>query len=184
MKGQPLSKDRLAGSLTKLVGYRGTSCRVDVAEYVRRRVNGDTLPTVRDAEDSLAQLKRSIVPLMQLLESKDFELLVDLIFSTSGWRRTGPVGKAQKTIDFAIELPSTNERAFVQVKSKTTQVELDSYLKQFTEMDDYNKMFFAFHTQTGDIRCDDERVQLLGSNKLAEMIVEAGLTTWIIRKVA
>ena len=36
IKGNPLSKDRLSGALTKLAAYRGTSCDIDVAEYVVR----------------------------------------------------------------------------------------------------------------------------------------------------
>ncbi len=34
----------------------------------------------------------------RLLEPQDFELLVDLVFSTSGWRRVGVVGGTQKTL--------------------------------------------------------------------------------------
>ena len=41
---------------------------------------------------------RALVPLMHLLTWKDFELLVDLVFANSGWRRVGVVGKTQKTI--------------------------------------------------------------------------------------
>jgi hypothetical protein len=53
---------------------------------------------------------------MKLLGPRDFETLVDLVFSTSGWRRQGVVGKTQKTLDLDLILPSTGERAFVQVK--------------------------------------------------------------------
>lgn len=43
VRGEPLTKDKLAGSLTKLASYRGTSCRVDAAEYVINRINGKKL---------------------------------------------------------------------------------------------------------------------------------------------
>jgi hypothetical protein len=37
--GKELTKDRLSGALTKLAAYRGTTCRVDVSDYVIRRIN-------------------------------------------------------------------------------------------------------------------------------------------------
>ena len=69
-----------------------------------------------------------IVPLMRLLTWQDFELLVDLVFTNSGWRRVGPVGKTQKTVDIELMLPTTGERAFVQVKSSAGKRDLDEYL--------------------------------------------------------
>jgi hypothetical protein len=63
----------------------------------------------------LEDLTRSAQELMKLLWPGDFETLVDLVFSTSGWRRQGPVGKTQKMLDLDIVLPSTGERAFVQI---------------------------------------------------------------------
>ncbi len=62
----------------------------------------------------------AIVNLLRLLRPQDFEILVDLVFYTSGWRRQGVVGKTQKDIDLSLLLPSTGERACVQVKSRTT----------------------------------------------------------------
>ena len=38
--------DRLSGALTKLAAYRGTSCHVDVADYVVRRINGQKTSAV------------------------------------------------------------------------------------------------------------------------------------------
>lgn len=42
---------------------------------------------------------------MKTLTDRDFETLVDLIFSTSGWRRQSPVGKAQELLDIDLVLP-------------------------------------------------------------------------------
>ena len=55
---------------------------------------------------------------------------MDLVFTSSGWRRLGVVGKTQKTLDLSLELPSTGERAFVQVKSRTDSKELADYIEQ------------------------------------------------------
>ena len=182
IKGEPLTKDRLSGALTKLAAYRGTSCDVDVADYAVRRINGKKLPEVEVAIKALNELTAATVGLMKLLGDRDFELLVDLVFSASGWRRQGVVGKTQKTLDLDLVLPSTNERALVQVKSKTTPLELAEYISKFEGHGPYDRMFYIFHS--GKAETDDERVSVIGPDKLAVMVVDAGLTEWLIRKVS
>ena len=129
LAGETLTKDRLSGALTKLAAYRGTSCKVDVAEYAIRRINGHKTPEVEAALKAVNQMRAAVVGMIKLLVPHDFETLVDLIFSTSGWRRLGPVGKTQKTLDLDLVLPSTGDRAFVQVKSHTTRKEVAHYAK-------------------------------------------------------
>jgi hypothetical protein len=180
--GEELTKARLSGALTKLAAYRGTTCRVDVADYVVRRINGHKLPEVERAVARLEDLTGSARELMKLLEPHDFETLVDLVFSTSGWRRQGIVGKTQKTLDLDLILPSTGEHAFVQVKSKTTSAELAEYVGKLEELGPYDRMFYVFHS--GDAKTDDERVSVIGPDKLAELVVDAGLVNWLIRKVS
>src|SRR5260370_20616146 len=91
LRNDPLTKDRLSGALTKLAGYRGTSCDVDVADYVIRRVNGTRTPEVNRAVVASSAMKLAVIDLLRLLTPQDFELLVDLVFSTAGWRRLGTV---------------------------------------------------------------------------------------------
>ena len=93
VNGESLTKDRLSGALTKLAAYRGTSCGVDQADYVIRRINGQKIPEVERALAASAEMTESVLGLMRLLEPRDFELLVDLVFTSSGWRRVGVVGK-------------------------------------------------------------------------------------------
>jgi hypothetical protein len=181
LNGDLLTKDRLSGALTKLAAYRGTSCKVDVADYVIGRINGKKTPAVEQAIDASARLGSATLGLMRLLTPQDFELLVDLVFSTSGWRRVGVVGKTQKTLDLDVILPSTGERAFVQVKSTTTSAELREYLAKIGD-GPYDRMFFVFHS--GEADTDDKRVTVIGPDKLAELVMDAGLTSWLIRKVS
>jgi len=182
LKGEPLTKDRLSGALTKLAAYRGTSCDVDVADYVIRRINGQKTPEVENAVVAQEKMRESVLELMKLLGPQDFETLVDLVFSTSGWRRQGIVGKTQKTLDLDLILPSTGERAFVQVKSKTTSAELAEYVGNLDEHEHYDRMFYVFHS--GEADTDDERVNTIGPDKLAELVLDAGLVNWLIRKVS
>jgi hypothetical protein len=78
-------------------------------------------------------------------------------------------------------LPSTGERAFVQVKSRTNPDELKSYVTQLDSLGPYNRMFYVFHT--GVVATDDERVTLIGPEQLAKLVVDAGLVEWLLRKV-
>jgi hypothetical protein len=180
--GELLTKDRLSGALTKLAGYRGTTCDVDVAEYVLRRINGLKTPQVERAVVALQTMKASVLELMRLLGPRDFETLVDLVFTSSGWRRLGVVGKTQKMLDLDITLPSTGERAFVQVKSKTSSAELAEYVAQLDSNGLYDKMFYVFHS--GEAEANDDRVSIIGPDRLAELVLDAGLTSWLIRKVS
>jgi porphobilinogen deaminase len=103
-------------------------------------------------------------------------MLVDLVFTNSGWRRLGIVGKTQKTLDLDLELPSTGERAFVQVKSNTTSEELAKYVNKLEHP--YTRMFYVFHS--GEAETADRRV----TESLAKLVVDAGLVNWLIHKVS
>lgn len=180
--GEPLTKDRLSGALTKLAAYQGTSCDVkDAADYVVRRINGQKVPQVERAIVASAVMKSSALDLMRLLTPRDFETLVDLVFSTSGWRRVGIVGGTEKTRDLDLVLPSTDERAFVQVKSKTSSAELTEYVAKIVD-GPYDRMFYVYHT--GKAETKDERVTVIHPERLAEMVFDAGLVSWLIRKVS
>lgn len=181
LNGEELTKDRLSGALTKLAAYRGTSCDVDVSDYVIRRINGEKTPEVERALAASEEMKAAAIQLMKLLGPRDFELLVDLVFTTSGWRRVGVVGKAQKTLDLDLILPSTRERAFVQVKSETTTAELDEYTAKMGG-GPYDRMFYVFHS--GVAETDDPHVTVIGPEELADLVMEAGLIGWLIRKVS
>lgn len=182
ISGAPLLKSNLAGSLTKLAGYRATSCNVDVEDYVLRRINCRVAPEVERGLAALQEVTAATLGMIRLLDPKDFEILVDLVFSTSGWRRQGVVGKTQKTLDLDLMLPSTGERAFVQVKSRTSPGELADYISRLDAADEYTRMFYVYHT--GDVATNDPHVVLIGPERIAEMVVEAGLSGWVLRKVS
>ena len=102
--------------------------------------------------------------------------------STSGWRRQGVVGETHAALDLDLVLPSTGERAFVPVESKTDSAELADCVGKFEALRVFDRMFFAFHP--GDARTDDERVTAIGPDTLAETTMEAGLANWLLRKVS
>jgi hypothetical protein len=181
--GESLHMSNLAGHLTQLMGFQGTSCASRDVEYVVRRLNGQRSPEAEEAERLSRELGVAVQAMITKLTPKDFELLVDLIFSTSGWRRLGVTGGTQKTMDMELLLPTTSERAFVQVKSQTTQNEFEEeYRDVFARMDQYKRMFYAYHT--GNITCADSGITLLDSKKLSSMVLDAGLVSWLIQRVS
>lgn len=182
--GTLLTADRLSGHLLKVQMFRGTICDVAAADYLLRRLSDELSPEVAAAEEAESALMAAIIPLMRLLTWQDFELLVDLIFSSSGWRRVSQLGRTQKTIDLELVLPSTNERAFVQVKSKASRAALDDYAARLEEAEAYDRMFFVWHTGTIPEDEGPDGVILLGPQRLARMVVDAGLSSWLREKVA
>lgn len=180
--GTPLLLQDLSGRLTQMSGFRGAMCDVKESEYLIRRINDDEEPAIIDARAARAGLLEAIRSLATLLTWQDFELLVDLAFAQSGWRRTGETGGTQKTVDLMLELPSTGETAFVQVKSKTNQKQLDEYLARFGRRDEA-RMFYVYHTGPDKLEMDNHRCTLVGPQKLSEMILQAGLFDWLLKKV-
>ena len=179
--GTPLRIPELSGALTKTASYQMTICSVDSLDYLIRKINDQDLPEVAAARSARSALLRSTTDLMRLLTWRDFELLIELVFSQSGWRRISASGGTQKTIDIELVLPTTGEAAFVQVKSKTNQVQLDDYIERFAERDDA-RMFYVYHTSQTTLTCADDRVILVGPDRLAEMVMDTGLFGWLLKK--
>ena len=181
--GGKLSFEKLSGNLLKVQAFQGTICDVREFEYLKRKLNGQLLPEVEEAVKAENQMVRNIIPLMRLLTWQDFELLVDLVFSNSGWRRVGQVGKTQKTVDIELILPTTGERAFVQIKSSAGKRDLADYLERLKASVAYDRMFFVWHSgDVGEVEASD--VALIGPERLARMVFDAGLTSWLRAKVS
>ncbi len=180
--GHPLRQREMNGRLTRTAGYRGTICDVDAIDYLLAKINGEDLPVIGQAKEAKVMTLASIQALMNHLTWQDFELLVELVFAQSGWRRLGETGGTQRTVDIELELPSTGEHAFVQVKSATDQSQLNEYIARMGEIPDA-RMFYAYHTTSLPLVADDPRVTLVGPERLSELALEAGLFNWLIQKV-
>lgn len=179
--GMPLRIPELNGALTQTAAYRMTICKVDQLDYLIRKINDRDLPEVASARSAQTTLLQSITDLMRLLTWRDFELLVELVFSESGWRRVSANGGTQKTIDIELVLPTTGESAFVQVKSKTDQAQLDDYIERFAERDDA-RMFYVYHTSKTALASTNDGVVIVGPDRLAEMVMDTGLFNWLLKK--
>jgi hypothetical protein len=92
------------------------------------------------------EITLSIVPLVERLTWKDFELLVDLVFTAAGWRRIGILGKTKKHIDLDMIQPVTRERVMVQVKSKVTPTTIRSVAESGAGMEQYDRIYLVTHS--------------------------------------
>ncbi len=183
LKGNPLFLNELNGNLTKISGYQGTICKLDYGrlDYLLRRINGEELSEIIEARKNRHLILESISAIMKLLNPKDFELLVELVFAQSGWQRLGISGGTQKTTDIEMYLPSTGEYAFAQVKSETDQKQLEKY-EEAAEARDDKYMFYVYHTCKQQLKISSEKTKLIDANKLSEMILNAGLFDWLLKK--
>lgn len=173
--GDPLLASSLSGKLAMTQMYRGTICKVEDRDYLLRRINGQRTPLLAEAEATEKVLVEQILAMVRLLTPEDFELVVELIFSRSGWQRQSQTGGTQKSIDLDLRLPATGERAFVQIKSQTNQVEFDAYATEFASS---GRVFYVWHT--GTLKDPPPaNITLWGPKDIGSLVLNAGLLAWL-----
>ena len=141
---------------------------------------------VVEVEQAMNNLKVKLTFLIQNLQWKDFETLVDLIFRQAGWQRVGDTGKTQKTLDLELFAPVTSERAIVQIKAQSNLTEFLKYQDEFATMTDYDKFFYVVHTTKSDLENyqNETDTKLYLVDKVAELTISAGLVEWVIKKTS
>jgi hypothetical protein len=113
----------------------------------------------------------------------DFETLADLIFSRAGWQRISRLGGTMKDVDLILRDPTTDETAFVQVKSRAGQSVLDDYIERFDSSGAYDRMFFVCHSPRGKLSAGERReMHVWAGERLADAAVKAGLYDWLMEK--
>ena len=186
LAGRVLQLQNLDGRLTKVAGYRGTICGIEkpLLNYLVRKINAQRPVDVEKAEAEVDLLLASLQKLIKGLWWKDFELLADLIFAKSGWQRVSVLGQTEKAIDLDLEAPVTGKKAFVQVKSQATLTMLQQSIEMFESMRQFDEFYFVFHSgaQLEQYIKTDPRVQLIDVARLAQLVLNAGLTNWLINK--
>lgn len=184
--GNELRSEGLSGRLTKTAGYRQTICRLqkDVEDYLRNRLKCKLSSDLVDALNSLANLERCIQSLVRLLTPKDFELLVELIFSNSGWRKNSPTGGNQKLTDLDLYNPITNKQIWVQVKSTTNPTQFSEYVeKHFSDRTSFETMYYVYHSGTvGQNLNKDSQIAVWDIEIVCKQVVANGLVNWVLNK--
>ena len=181
--GRPLSLETISGKLLQVRGFRGTICSVDLI-YVSNKINGIMPSEVTRSIECVGALRSSLIPLIQNLTWKDFELLVDLVFSNAGWQRVSVLGKTEKNIDLDLRSPVTGERVMVQIKAASDKNEFEFYCQEFSQMKDFAAFFYVVHTPKKSLENAKApaRTRLIFADQLAELVINAGLVKWLIEK--
>lgn len=186
INGNALLSGNISGKLLKTQGFRGTICSVPEEKYALAKINGEQLKEVAEVEIAMNELKSKLTSLIQNLQWKDFETLVDLIFRQAGWQRVGDTGKTQKTLDLELFAPVTGERAIVQIKAQSDLQEFLKYQDDFATMNDYDKFFYVVHTAKNNLATyeNETDTKLYLVDKVAELTISAGLVEWVIKKTS
>ncbi len=186
INGNVLLAGNISGKLLKTQGFRGTICSVPEEKYALAKINCEQMKEVVEVEQAMFNLKTKLTFLIQNLQWKDFETLVDLIFRQAGWQRVGDTGKTQKTLDLELFAPVTGERAIVQIKAQSDLQQFLSYQVQFATMNDYDKFFYVVHTAKSNLSTyeNETETKLYLVDKVAELTVSAGLVEWVIKKTS
>jgi hypothetical protein len=185
--GACLAMARLSTRLTKVAAYRATICKVEEEDYLLRKINAEPDPLIAAASRAQAELEAIAQRLIRKLHEKDFEVLVDLIFAASGWRRISVLGETEKDIDLMVEQIATGEKAFVQVKSAATPAVLADYIERYRAYGDVQRFVLACHSPSSALarQADDQPadIALWLTDTLARKAIRAGLFDWLIERV-
>jgi hypothetical protein len=174
----------LPGPVSSTAGFKGTVCEPTASEQILRLIHDEKNPTVVGAQETRLSYQNAVLKMVQQLHWKDFELLIGLIFDQTGWRRVSSLGGAQEFTDLDVENLVSKERASVQIKSETSQLELEQYIEEFETREQYQLFVFAVHKSRGELRTDNPKVRIWTGAQLAKLVVEAGMGAWLETKLA
>jgi len=184
IQNNKLIVNQIPGTLSKLQGFRGTICRVNEVDDLRRLLNNKQSEASQAITEATNNLVAKIEYGLQSLHWKDFEILVDLVFRGAGWRRITELGESMKYADIVLECPMTRELYQVQIKSSATIADFKSYARNFSSAG-FRKFYFVVHSPDGDWSnySSPENTEILLPGELAKRIVEFGLTNWLLKKI-
>jgi hypothetical protein len=181
--GKPLATADLPGTATTTAGFQGTVCEPAGWRTILRLIQDEQHPDAAAASVARQAYKDAVGKLVAHLYAKDFEVLIDLILSRSGWARIAKLGGATEGVDVEAENATTGEIAFVQVKSVADQRVLADYIERFqARRERYARMIFAVHSPRGDLHAPgDLPVHVWDLDRIADLVVALGLGDWVAR---
>ncbi len=185
VNGNILFINQISGKLSKTLGFRGTACRKDSRDVLKRLINDQPSKEYIEVTDTKNELIKKVEEGIKNLYWKDFETLVDLLFRQSGWRRISRLGETMKYIDLELEEPITGDLFQVQIKSRASKNDFIDYAKQFAS-NEYRKLYFVVHSpdqQLVNFKHSYNNIEMLFANRLSEMVIELGLINWLLKKI-
>ena len=162
LTGEPLTVRSLSSALTRTASYQMTICAIRHADYLLRRIRDERDPLHAQATTLKVETREIGLRMIRQLDWRDFETLVDLIFARGGWQRSSVLGKSQADVDLILTQPTIGETAWVQIKSGTSQAELDDYLGRFRRDGSCDRFFFVCHSPAGALSLPVDRRAPIG----------------------
>ncbi len=183
--GRHLVLSELPGIVGATSGFQGTACTPGGWREILRILSDSEDPAVMAAAQARGAYETAVSALVARLGPKDFELLVDLLLSRTGWSRLEKLGGSTEGIDIEVENPALDEIAFVQVKSRAAQSVLDDYVGRFLDRRERcARMIFAVHSPKGKlIPPPDLPVQVWDGPRIAHLVVRLGLGDWVANRI-
>jgi hypothetical protein len=158
-----------------------TICAIKHADYLLRRIRDERDPLHAQATALRVEMREIGLRMIRQLDWRDFETLVDLIFARGGWQRNSVLGKDQADVDLILTQPTIGETVWVQIKSGTSQAELDDYLGRFRRDGSCDRFFFVCHSAAGALSLPAEPgLHLWAAERLSDAAIDAGLFSWLI----
>jgi len=184
--GRVFTINGLPGRLAQIQGYRWTVCRVHCPDLLRRTLSGTRSDLATAISSDRAALAQHLTEAIKELHSKDFEILVDLVFRAAGWVRVSVLGQHAKAYDLELREPITGDRYVVQVKSRAGLSDLKATEANFSDKD-YRRVYFVVHSPANDLADAHELpdlVEVMPPDRLARQAMDAGLAGWLEDKVS
>lgn len=180
--GVVLNADRLSTRLTQLASYRRTSCHVKERDLCLRYINAEPDVDAAAVADARQHLEFTVEKLIARLGWADFELLVDLILTRSGWQRISSLGGTLKDVDLIMEQPLTGERMAVQVKSSADQQVVNDYAECLSARTE-DRLLLICHSPVGKLVAPQianrRSMTIMTVTEIACRAIGCGLTDWI-----
>ncbi len=185
-----LNSNDISGRISKTQAFQGTLCRYkdtqqdNEVEIINRIINGSQNPNVEEIKKFKYEICKLTIELLQHLHWKDCEILSDLIFIQSGWRRVSMQGGSMEFTDMEYFDPINNEKYAVQIKSGASKKDFEKYERDFSNRG-FRKLFFVvFNPENSLDKVKNERrdIEILSGDKLAALIFDLGLLEWVLNK--
>lgn len=186
INGHILLANQIPGCIAKVQGFRAVICHIAEVDDLRRLINDEPSESFQAISRVKSELIAEVGKGLTRLHWKDFEILVDLLFRGAGWRRISLLGESMKYVDMELVEPMTGDMYQVQVKASATPRDLDECARSFAH-GVFRKIYFVVHTpRDGLAACKAETntgIELVLPGRLARMVVESGLTDWLLTKI-
>lgn len=185
INGNQLLINQIPGSISKILGFRATICRIHEIDDLKRLINDEPSEAYKEILNAKDQLISGVEAGIKRLHWKDFETLVDLVFREAGWQRISVLGETMKFVDMELLEPITNDLYQVQVKSAASIRDFQDYMEHFSH-GSYRKLYFVVHSPDPSLtkaKNDSDDIELIQPKRLAELVVESGLTNWLLKKI-